>query len=152
MEGADGHFLFACDEMGAESGGYNPLSYHNGSVWPHDNSLIAEGMRRYGFRAEASSLVADLIEASGYLGYQLPELFCGFHRAETGFPVEYPGANRPQAWASGSILFGWRTLLGLDPHPGGPISDPHIPEELGIVEVDGLYGWDGKRFSASHLG
>jgi glycogen debranching enzyme len=138
--------------MAARCRGYHPLSYHNGSVWPHDNSLIAEGMRRYGFRDEASRVVSDLIEVSGYLGYQLPELFSGLDRVETGFPVEYPAANRPQAWASGSILLGLRTLLGLDPDPGGLISAPHLPDGMGRVELDGLFGWGGERFSVSYPG
>lgn len=136
--------------MASGAGGYHPLSYHNGSVWPHDTSLIAEGMRRYGFREEAGSLVLGLMEAAGYLGHQLPELFSGLDRVETDFPVEYPGANRPQAWASGSILLGLRTLLGLDPRADRESwSDPHMPHEIHRLEIDGLYGLGGRRFSVS---
>lgn len=136
--------------MAAGNGGYNPLSYHNGSVWPHDNSLIAEGMRRYGFRDEAGALVLALIEASGYMGYQLPELFSGMDRSETGFPVEYPNANRPQAWASGSVLLGLRTLMGLEPDGGELVSDPHLPDGIGILEISGLHGGGGERQSVRY--
>jgi glycogen debranching enzyme len=136
--------------LAASCGGYNPLSYHNGSVWPHDNSLIAEGMRRYGFRDEASALVLALIEASGYMGYQLPELFSGIDRSDTGFPVEYPNANRPQAWASGSILLGLRTLMGLEPDGGELVSDPHLPDGIRQIEIVGLHPRGGEQQSVRY--
>jgi glycogen debranching enzyme len=84
---------------------YNPFSYHTGSVWPHDNALIAGGFRRYGYDAEASRVARGIFDAAERLaGYRLPELFAGLPRAEASFPVQYPGANVPQAWAAGSVL------------------------------------------------
>ena len=82
---------------------YNPLSYHNGTVWPHDTSLAAWGLARYGRwarRAHGSSLA--LLEAARHFGCSLPEVFAGFDRSETPFPIAYPTAARPQAWAAGT--------------------------------------------------
>lgn len=95
---------------------YNPVSYHNGSVWPHDNSIIAAGLRRYGFDAEAQRIAEGLFDASTHfpLG-RLPELFGGYERSPRGFPVDYPGANAPQAWAAGTIVSLLQTLLGVQP-------------------------------------
>ena len=105
--------------------GFNPLAYHRGAVWPHDTALVAEGMRRYGFRDEASHLAIALLEAAEAFDGQLPELFAGFARAETGFPVEYDGASRPQSFAAGAPLMALRTLLGLDARAGRVTRDPH---------------------------
>ena len=95
---------------------YNPVSYHNGSVWPHDNSIIAAGLRRYGFDAEARRIAEGLFDASAHfpLG-RLPELFAGFPRSPRGFPVDYPEANAPQAWAAGAVISLLQTLLGVRP-------------------------------------
>ena len=93
---------------------YNPLEYHNGTVWPHDTAIVAEGMRRYGFREEAGRLCEALLHAAEAFGNQLPEVFAGFLRDETNAPVEYPNALKPQAWAAGAPLLALRTLLGLD--------------------------------------
>ncbi|MCL5961482.1 MAG: amylo-alpha-1,6-glucosidase [Chloroflexi bacterium] len=96
--------------------GYNPISYHNGSVWPHDNSLIIVGLRRYGFDREAEKLIGGLLDASSHFpSHRLPELFAGYERRNGSFPVEYLGANSPQAWASGAIVLMLQTMLGLDP-------------------------------------
>jgi glycogen debranching enzyme len=124
--------------MSAKDLGYNPIEYHNGTVWPHDCSLIAEGMRRYGFRPEASRLALALIDAAAAFAYRLPEVFAGFSRAETGMPVEYPTASRPQAWAAGAPLLALRTLLGLDVIDGQLRSDPHLPDGLGRVRLKGV--------------
>ena len=100
--------------MGQKDDGYNPLSYHNGSVWPHDNSLIIAGLSRYGFYAEAKKVIEALLEAASFFPrHRLPELFCGYDRQESSFPVEYPTSSSPQAWASGSIPFILTTMLGL---------------------------------------
>jgi glycogen debranching enzyme len=100
--------------LSTEMGLYNPLSYHNGSVWPHDNSLIVAGMARYGFRKQATALSAAIIEASAsFPGHRLPELFAGYPRREHSFPVPYPAANAPQAWASGAVVYLIETLLGV---------------------------------------
>lgn len=93
--------------------GYNPIGYHHGTVWPHDNSLIAAGLTRYGFRREANCLATAMLEAAAHFDYRLPEVFAGYAREETGFPVEYPTASSPQAWASGAPLLLLSAVLGL---------------------------------------
>jgi glycogen debranching enzyme len=94
---------------------YNPMSYHNGSVWPHDNSIVGQGLSRYGFRAEVTRIVDGLHEASCHVEMnRLPELFCGFHRRpETSGPTLYPVACSPQAWAAGSVFMLVQACLGL---------------------------------------
>src|SRR5439155_705279 len=104
--------------MSEKETAYNPLEYHNGTVWPHDTALIAEGMRRYGFRDEAGRLCEALLHAAECFGNQLPEVFAGFPRDRTEAPVEYPSALKPQAWAAGAPLLAIRTLLGLDAKGG----------------------------------
>ncbi len=95
---------------------YNPLSYHNGSVWPHDTSLITAGMSRYGFAKEAREVVLALIDAGvAFPEHRLPELFAGYPRRELSFPVPYPAANAPQAWASGAVIYLLETFLGVLP-------------------------------------
>ena len=90
--------------MSANDAGYNPIEYHDGTVWPHDTAFVAEGMRRYGHREQASHLALMLVQAAEAFEYRLPEVFAGFSRDETGAPVEYPTASRPQAWAAGAPL------------------------------------------------
>ncbi|GGI46498.1 glycogen debranching enzyme [Agromyces flavus] len=96
-------------------GAYNPASYHNGSVWPHDNAIIAAGLMRYGFVEEANRIVAGLFEAAAFSGGRLPELFCGFERAQYPEPVSYPASCSPQAWAAATPLSLLRTTLRFDP-------------------------------------
>ena len=86
--------------MSTADAAYNPLAYHNGTVWPHDNSLIALGLARYGRWSEAQRIVQRLLEAGAYLDHQLPEVFAGLPRAETPFPIAYPTAARPHALES----------------------------------------------------
>ncbi|QQO23411.1 amylo-alpha-1,6-glucosidase [Bradyrhizobium diazoefficiens] len=112
---------------------FNPLSYQNGSVWPHDNGLIALGMRRYGFVAEACRIAHDVIAAGGYFSRrQMPELYAGLTRAPMNFPVQYLGANVPQAWAAGSIFMLVQAMLGLVPdEPRQRLwVDPSLPDWL----------------------
>lgn len=100
--------------MSSEMARYNPLSYHNGSIWPHDNSLIASGMQRYGYRAEALRIASAILEAAeGLPKNRLPELFAGFPRRWERAPVPYPLANAPQAWASGAVIYLVETIMGL---------------------------------------
>jgi glycogen debranching enzyme len=124
--------------MAAGEAGYNPLEYHNGTVWPHDTALIAEGTRRYGYREDASRLAVALLEAAAALGGRLPELFAGFDRSDTAFPVQYPGASCPQAFAAGASLLALRTLLGLDVRGGQLVSEPHLPDHIGTIELRDL--------------
>jgi len=94
---------------------YNPISYHNGSVWPFDNSLIAEGLRNYGFDEQAKKIIEALIEAGTYFNHRLPELFSGYPKSEARFPVEYPTSSSPQAWSTGAITLFIKTLFGFQP-------------------------------------
>jgi glycogen debranching enzyme len=117
---------------------YNPMSYHNGSVWPHDNALIAAGMARYGYRAEAARIFRGLFDASTYIDLKrLPELFCGFRRLRSHGPTFYPVACSPQAWAAGAVLSLVQSCLGMafDPEAGHVIFDePVLPDFVdGIV-------------------
>ena len=121
--------------MSEQETAYNPLEYHNGTVWPHDTALIAEGMRRYGFRDEAGRLCEALLRAAECFGDQLPEVFAGFPRDRTDAPVEYPSALKPQAWAAGAPLLAIRTLLGLDAKGGKVRRSAHIPESLGRIRL-----------------
>jgi glycogen debranching enzyme len=104
--------------MSSEDAGYSPIEYHDGTVWPHDTAIVAEGMRRYGHRSEAERLAAALIEAAGAFDYRLPEVFAGFRRDQNRMPVEYPTASRPQAWSAGAPLLALRTALALDVEDG----------------------------------
>lgn len=120
---------------------YNPLSYHNGSVWPHDNAIIAAGLARYGFREEANKIIVPMLEAASYFpNYRLPELFAGFSRRKLGFPVIYPEANSPQAWAAGTPVFFLQTILGLRPDLDTKRigSDPVLPAGVSELNLSGL--------------
>ncbi|MCG0278414.1 MAG: amylo-alpha-1,6-glucosidase [Thermanaeromonas sp.] len=125
--------------MSSKSRAYNPISYHNGSVWPHDNSLIVMGLTRYGFREEANRVIDGLLQAAKCFGYRLPELFCGFSR-EQGEPVPYPVACIPQSWAAGTVFLLIQALLGLFPRAsqGQVYLDPVLPESLSYLEVRNL--------------
>ena len=90
--------------MGTAEGAYNPLVYHNGTVWPHDNSLIAAGLARVGRARDAERILRRMTEAAAYFDYRLPEVFAGFPRGRTRMPVVYPTASRPQAWAAGTPI------------------------------------------------
>jgi len=93
---------------------FNPMSYHNGSIWPHDNALVAAGFSRYGDTVRAAQVLTALFDASGAIeDRRLPELFCGFPRAGERRPVPYPVACRPQAWAAGSLFLLLQAALGL---------------------------------------
>jgi glycogen debranching enzyme len=121
-------------------GAYNPASYHNGSVWPHDTALCIGGLARYGFARHAQRAAAGLIEAAAYFSGRLPELYCGFDKAEVPGPVPYPAAGSPQAWAAAAPIGMLTALLGLDPDvPGGILTlSPSLPPEWGGVELDDI--------------
>jgi glycogen debranching enzyme len=120
---------------------YNPFSYQRGSVWPHDNGIIALGFKRYGFAEEAARIARDISEAASYFdGYRLPELYAGIERRPGTFPVLYPGANVPQAWAAGSVFHLLQAILGLQADaPNGKLYvDPTLPPWLPDVTLRGL--------------
>ena len=101
--------------MSAADAGFNPLSYHNGTVWPHDNSLIAWGLAHAGRAKDAERILRRMVEAATYFDYRLPEVFAGFPRARTHLPVAYPTASQPQAWAAGTPILLLQIVLGLVP-------------------------------------
>jgi glycogen debranching enzyme len=121
--------------LSTEMRGYNPLEYHNGTVWPHDTAICAEGMRRYGLRGHAGRVCQALLEAAIAFEHRLPELFAGFTRDETDVPVPYPDALAPQAWSAGAPLLALRTLLGLDAVDGKLHASPRVPKELGSIRL-----------------
>ena len=127
---------------------YNPFSYQNGSVWPHDNAMIAGGFRRYGFEAETAKVAKGVFDAAErLLGYRLPELYAGLHRAEASFPVQYPGANVPQAWAAGSVLRLIAILAGIHATTDAAGSriyvNPVLPEWLPSLTIRNLRAGGG---------
>ena len=117
---------------------FNPYNYQTGSVWPHDNAVIALGFKRYGFGAEAARIARDISDAaSHFLLNQLPELYTTIERDEASFPVQYLGANVPQAWAAGSVFTLMQAMLGFKPDaPRGKLYiDPLLPEWLPDLTV-----------------
>ena len=127
--------------LSANNPAYNPFSYQLGSVWPHDNGIIALGFKRYGFAAEAARVARDVSEAaSHFVSYRLPELYAGIERRAGTFPVQYPGANVPQAWAAGSVFHLLRAILGVqaDAPTGRLYVDPVLPRWLPDVTLSGL--------------
>ena len=117
---------------------YNPFSYHNGSVWPHDNGIIALGLKRYGFGAEAARVARGINDAAGaFPGHQVPELFAGIDRVVAPFPVPYLGTNVPQAWAAGSAFALLQAMLGLEPDAPNRrlVIDPDLPDWLPDVTL-----------------
>ncbi|RZU77762.1 glycogen debranching enzyme [Micromonospora kangleipakensis] len=123
---------------------YNPIGYHNGTIWPFDNSFIAWGLRRYGFAEEAATIASGILDAATYFDGRLPEAFGGYPRELTKFPVEYPTACSPQAWSTGTPLLLLRTMLGLEPHEGHLAVDPRLPIGMGRIEVLDIPGRWGR--------
>ena len=130
--------------MATTEGGYNPISYHTGSVWPHDNSIIVAGLARYGFVEEAARLTDSLLAALSYFpDHRLPELFAGYCRDEAQFPVEYPTTSRPQAWSSGAMFLLLTAMTGVDLNQALGWTNPFLPSNVNRVRVEGL--WNGGR-------
>ena len=121
---------------------YNPLGYHLGTVWPHDNSVIAAGFKRYGLDSEALQIVEGMLQAATeFEGHRLPELFGGFAREDYGMPVSYPVACQPQAWSAGAVPYLLTTGLGLEPDGFNyqlRIKRPMLPKYVDQVEIRGL--------------
>jgi glycogen debranching enzyme len=119
--------------LGAREAGYNPLGYHNGTVWPHDGSLIAAGLARYGHHEAASTVASAILAAAPYFEYRLPEVFAGFPVSLTTVPVAFPTASRPQAWASGTPLLLVTTLLDLQ--PGSTDVEAELVDRIGRLAI-----------------
>jgi glycogen debranching enzyme len=128
--------------LGEGEGGYNPVGYHLGTVWPHDTAMTAYGLRKYGFDEDFARIFEALLDAAANAhDYRLPELFAGFSRTEFETPVPYPVACQPQAWAAGSIPYLTAGGLGLVPDALNGrlrIRRPSLPRWLDRVEVRGL--------------
>jgi glycogen debranching enzyme len=128
--------------LGADERGFNPVGYHTGTVWPHDNAFLAVGLRRYGLDEAFLRIFEDLLDASAsFPDYRLPELFAGFSRTDYEDPVPYPVACSPQAWAAGALP--WMLMAGLGIAPDGlrrtlRIRRPSLPRHLGRLAVHGL--------------
>ena len=122
---------------------YNPIGYHLGTVWPFDNSFIAWGLRRYGYKEEAARIASDILDAAALFDGRLPEAFGGYDRALTKYPVQYPTACSPQAWSTGAPLLLLRTMLGLEPIGDHLVVDPALPDEVGhleLLDIPGRWG------------
>ncbi|MEW1955214.1 glycogen debranching N-terminal domain-containing protein [Terrabacter sp. NPDC080008] len=132
---------FGVRTLSSAAGAYNPMSYHNGSVWPHDNAIVAAGLRRYGFVSEANRIALALLDAADGFDGHLPELFCGFGRDEFEVPVPYPTSCSPQAWAAATPMLLLRSMLGLEVDaPSGTVGlDPQVPEALLPLSVEQLH-------------
>jgi glycogen debranching enzyme len=124
-------------------GRYNPIGYHVGTIWPFDNSFIAWGLRRYGFKAEAAKVAAGILDAAPFFDGRLPEAFGGYPRMLTKHPVQYPTACSPQAWSTGTPLLLLRTMLGLEPIGDQLVVDPALPISIGrleLLDIPGRWG------------
>lgn len=127
--------------LGASEVRFNPMAYHNGSIWPHDNALVAAGLGRYGFKESANKIFTGLFQASVFVEYRLPELFCGFDRRYGEAPVPYPVACSPQAWSAAAVFSLLGTALGL--RIDGSASRlsfvrPTLPDFLDEVEIENI--------------
>jgi glycogen debranching enzyme len=126
--------------LASNMGAYNPMSYHNGSIWPHDNAIVATGLMRYGFVEHAQRIATGILDAATAFDGALPELFCGFDRGEYPTPVPYPTSCSPQAWAAAAPIQLMRALLRVDPWiPRRQIwFAPAWPDRYGPIKVHNL--------------
>jgi glycogen debranching enzyme len=133
--------------------GFNPIGYHTGTVWPHDNSLVMSGLCRYGYRQYANRIASAMMEAARHFEYRMPEVFAGYTRERTPFPVAYPTACSPQAWAAGAPVLFLRSMLGLrpDPETGKLHADAVLPESCTRLELRGVEAL-GRQFDITVRG
>jgi glycogen debranching enzyme len=134
--------------------GYNPLAYHNGTVWPHDNSLIAWGLARAGRPHDMERILRRMVEAAAHFDYRLPEVFAGLPRRQTRIPVVYPTASQPQAWAAATPVVLVKVLLGLEPdHEAGILrsSRTDLPAWAEGLSLEGIHAF-GRRWTAQIAG
>ncbi|HXJ66922.1 MAG TPA: amylo-alpha-1,6-glucosidase [Actinomycetota bacterium] len=134
--------------MSKSAAAYNPMSYHNGSVWPHDNALIAAGLKRYGFARATNRIATGLFDSAIHAEHlRLPELFCGFTRRSPNKPVAYPVACSPQAWAAGSPFLMLQSMLGISARAHEnllTVNHPQLPAWLNAVELQNLRVGDSR--------
>jgi len=132
--------------LSTDDHGYNPIGYHCGTIWPHDNAIVAAGLARYGFRDEANRIATAQIEAASFSNFRLPEAFAGFERSVSPFPVPYPTACSPQAWATGAPFELIRAMLGAYVKDGALHVDPNIPKVFGRIKLHRIHAlgtlWD----------
>lgn len=124
-------------------GRFNPIGYHVGTIWPFDNTFIAWGLRKYGFKEEAAQIASGILDAAEFFDGRLPEAFGGYRRELTKYPVQYPTACSPQAWSTGAPLLLLRTMLGLEPLGDHLVVDPALPEGIGhleLLDIPGRWG------------
>jgi glycogen debranching enzyme len=129
--------------LGTDEGRYNPIGYHVGTVWPFDNSFIAAGLRRYGYKREAAIVAGAILEAAQFFDGRLPEAFGGYPRDMTRYPVQYPTACSPQAWSTGAPLLLLATMLGLEPVGDHLVVDAALPMTIGdleLLDIPGRWG------------
>jgi glycogen debranching enzyme len=128
--------------LAADQARYNPMSYHNGSIWPHDTAIIAAGMARYGNNRAAARLLEAMFDVSLSVElHRLPELFCGFERRRDEGPIRYPVACSPQSWAAGAVFLMLRACMGLEVLAArGEVlfQTPVLPRCLDHVEINNL--------------
>ena len=138
--------------MATDAAAYNPISYHNGTVWPHDSAFTVWGLVRHGYVAEARRLARALIEAAAHFGWSLPEVFAGYAREEAPFPIAYPTPARPQAWAAGTPVLLVRLLLGIEPdrehHRLVSTVEDELPSWLDGFRLEGIRAY-GEMWTAS---
>jgi glycogen debranching enzyme len=135
--------------LSSASPAYNPMSYHNGSIWPHDNAIAAAGLKRYGFHAATARIATGLFDvASGARDYRLPELFCGFQRDGSRAIIAYPVACIPQAWAAAAPFMLLQAMLGISAHAQDnrlTVDRPRLPDWLTSVDIRDI------RIGGSHV-
>lgn len=124
---------------------YNPLSYHNGSIWPHDTVIAASGLSKYGFHNEAIVIIRGLIDAASALNSRLPELLAGFSSDDFDEPVPYPTSCSPQAWSAASASELLRCIAGVEIHNDKLICNPHLPEGMTFLSADFYFNREAFR-------
>ncbi len=132
--------------LSSQNPAFNPISYHRGSVWPHDTMFSIAGLLNYGHTGEAFTLIGGLLAAASHFSYQFPELFSGFGRDDVSYPVSYPTSSAPQAWAAAVPIYLAQVLLGLRPRisdPGVVVVSPRLPEGLELT-VEAVPVGDGR--------
>ena len=128
--------------LGSSEVRYNPISYHNGSIWPHDNAIVAAGLAKYGFRDLAGRILLGMLDVSSVVDlHRMPELFCGVERRKGESPTLYPVACAPQSWAAAAVFMLVEACLGMSVRAGQKqilLEQPCLPEGLPQLSIKGL--------------